>query len=528
MSTITSAVSDVVALTASGGDDILAFEALISPGRTIHLSDALYKLSRELHVDVSECHIIGTGSTTTEIRRITNTGDAVIRWGAPDSATIPLSTWPVIGGGLERVKLQANGLADYGLHQKVHYRGVFSGLLISNPRVTGHHVTTLTNAVADVTHFAYNEVTDCEYRDMRIFVTGTAKGLDIGGSPSQVGGQAAYHNRYYGLRVQYDSTGVGIFVRDADDIFFFGWAVGCNDNGGGTAVELNGGTALANARNCTFTGGGGLTQSQVIIARGGANYPSRNNLFLGLSTEDAVGPTITIEKGATCDVVWNNGASTLVRDLNSSSIEDEMAGAASGGIGSWGWTNVGAGTTGYFATEAQHPGIAGVTSSGTGLCGMIGSPVDIGTLHPNSANFDLHMIAKASSGSDATTMYRIGWGNDPTADPPDDGLWYEKLYADTQWFAVTSLGGTKSRTAIASVTVNWVHFRILRHYTSTSGWVIGSFGMNETLNAVLFNLNGAWPTTLLSPFLQVRNSAGSVRTFRADYFRQTITGMTRA
>ncbi len=532
MSVITSSVSDVVALTASGGDDIAAFEALLVAGRTVHLPSPLYKLSRELHVNVSDFHIIGTGHETTEIRRITNAGDAVIRWGAPDTATIPLPTWPCIGGGLERVKLQANNLADYGLHQKVHYRGKFVALTISAPVLAGLKTTTLVNTVADSAHFNYNEVTDCEYWDLRVNVSGadsTAYGLDLGGSTSDIGGQSTYHCRFYGLRVSHAVGAVGIYLRDVDDIFFYGWAV--DGAHGGTAIEFQGGASTQGiGRNCTFVGGGGLTSSQVIIARDGPNYPSRDNLFLGLSTEDTVAPSITIEKGAGVRAVWNDGLHSLSKKAETfSEVEDEFVGAnaTSGSIGAWGWTTFGAGSAAYGATEAQHPGVFSVTSSGSGLCGMYGSPAGIGTLHLNSANFDLLSIVKAVSGSDSTSTYRVGWGNDPTVDPPQDGIWFEKLAADTQWFGVTSLGGTKSRSAIVNVTVSWVRQRIVRRATGTTGFVTGSLLSNQNLNAILFNLAGAWPTDPVSPFIQVRNSASIARTFSIDYMRQTITGMTR-
>ncbi len=92
---------------------------------------------------------------------------------------------------------------------------------------------------------------------------------------------------------------------------------------------------------------------------------------------------------------------------------------------------------------------------------------------------------------------------------------------------MTSLGGTKSRSAIVNVTVSWVRQRIVRRATGTTGFVTGSLLSNQNLNAILFNLAGAWPTDPVSPFIQVRNSASIARTFSIDYMRQTITGMTR-
>ncbi len=510
MSVITSSVSDVVALTASGGDDIAAFEALLVAGRTIHLPSPLYKLSRELHVTVSECNIIGTGHETTEIRRITNAGDAVIRWGPAEDISLPLSTWPVNGGGLERIKLNANSLADYALHQRVHYRGVFRNLTLTQPVLAALKTSNFDTAGA------YNVVQFCQYEDIFTFSLGTSIGVHIEG---------AYHLRFDGLLVSHADTSVGIYLEDVDDAFFYDWSV---VGVGGTSIELGASTTGNHARNCTFIGGFGLTGGQAIIARHGT-YNSRDNLFLGLSTEDVTNPAITIENGAMCRVVWNDGMHTLSRDLNSSEIEEEFAGTgtADGTIGRLGWTKIGSTSFAYGAMEAQHPGVGAVTTSGTGLCGLIASPVGAGTLQMSSANFDLDAIVKAGSGSDSTSMYRVGWGNDPTADPPDDGIWYEKLYADTTWFAVTSLAGVKTRQTVGSVTANWIHFRMMRRHSSTIGYIVGSFLNNENVTALLFNSGGVFPTVMLSPFIQARNSAGSARTFSVDYMRQTITGMTR-
>lgn len=139
----------------------------------------------------------------------------------------------------------------------------------------------------------------------------------------------------------------------------------------------------------------------------------------------------------------------------------------------------------------------------------------------SSANFpaivpyDITWIIRFES-IDANTTFRIGVANSVAADPPDNGIYFEKLDADTNLFCVVRAATSQSRVDSGyqlTATVAVLKFRKL------SDRVL--FYINEQLVATILSSTIAAPVGLLSPYTFIINSAAAAKTITVDYFEMT-------
>lgn len=184
-------------------------------------------------------------------------------------------------------------------------------------------------------------------------------------------------------------------------------------------------------------------------------------------------------------------------------------GTTSGTIGTHGWS-VANGVTVSTASAANHPGIINRStgaSSGTNATLYLTNQGTIGLFIP-SDTFDLTWVVRLNH-NDANTLARVGLAS-ATTDPPANGMYFEKLAADTNWFRVTRASSTETRTDHGTAAgTGWVKFRIRRKDASTIGYSIdGGTEADVTTNI---------PTAALSPWMQIVNSAASAKTIDADY-----------
>ena len=189
-----------------------------------------------------------------------------------------------------------------------------------------------------------------------------------------------------------------------------------------------------------------------------------------------------------------------------------------GTVGQLGWI-VNGGTTTLIASIAGRPGL--VRKDTSAVSGTIAQF----TLYSSSLAVDpasSHSVTWVSrlNTNDANTTIRLGAGNALTVNPPGDGIYIEKLDADTNFFCITRAGGVQTRTD-SGVAVN-TSFNTVSYTRNSSGV---QFRINNANVCSLITTN--IPTTFINPGMHIVNSAAANKNIDIDYFELVITGLTR-
>lgn len=197
--------------------------------------------------------------------------------------------------------------------------------------------------------------------------------------------------------------------------------------------------------------------------------------------------------------------------------DDFLAHLGSSGSGELGWTWAN-GTTTATTSSLGHPGILRRdTGSGAGTVTYTRLASSGANLLP-AEMFDATWIFRQND-ADTDTAIRIGFGVNSASNPPDDGIFLEKVYADTQWFAVTRASASQTRTVLATCDTGWHRLRIRRIDASTIGFVLDDGG--EVLHTTSI------PTVGFTPFMQIVNQSAASKTVDYDYFSLAISGLSR-
>jgi hypothetical protein len=190
-------------------------------------------------------------------------------------------------------------------------------------------------------------------------------------------------------------------------------------------------------------------------------------------------------------------------------------------LGRWNTTS---GTLTNRAAEASHPGIfrrlannqstwmftPSVTSSSNGFL----LPAD---------TFDLHFFIRVNN-DDSNVTYRIGlYGgtNASSSAQPSDGIYFEKLTTDTDWFGVCRAASSQTRSTSpgAVSAAAWARLRIRRIDASTIGFTIDG-GTEQTVTT-----NVPTASMLLCMFMQ--SHAAADKTYDIDLITCTLSGLAR-
>jgi hypothetical protein len=253
----------------------------------------------------------------------------------------------------------------------------------------------------------------------------------------------------------------------------------------------------------------------------------------GLTTEqvqDIVGAEIVAGTGITATyddtagtvtIASTGGGSTIDPVTTLADFDDFISGTTTNGtIGKWGW-GFATGTTAYMDTEANHPGILRRTTSATPnqVCHLFPVATSIRQVLPASS-FDL-IVVLCLVQSDTDTAVRVGLGSRSDTNPPSDGIYLEKLPADTTWFRVTRATNVETRvtTGVSTTAAAWLKLRMRRVDASTIGFTLDA-GSEQTMTATI-------PTGALVPMLQQYTASSSVKATDLDLVALTITGLTR-
>lgn len=540
-----------VIVRSSGGDDGPAIRAAIaaaSEGTTIIFPDALYYIDTTdddgfgITVSKDNIHLRGraglgyqhtaspTGWGVTAFKaRFGGSGDgtAVIQWRSPDDPEDGPMTQSVVGGSLRNIFVDANVNADVCLMVRASEYLVVEDCHFVNPAVTAFEVGYLphTTGASD----GKNVVRGLSAHRFNIFGHGTGPALYLHGNPgSGYGGENPYRIVMSQFAINYDDQ-QGIKIVSCDDIWLDEFtSISASSATNAYSLDIQCGVSSG------FTLGIVVSRAMLlqspkgaIVRTSGTSRAPHKVLFMGLGTVDAASG-ITVEPGAQVSIIDDSGRVTTRPDLRRAMpplTDDFMSGGLTTPIGDLGWT-LGAGTVTDQDGVADHPGIKRLsTGASAGTLAYLrlssGKPV-----LPASAWELRFILALVQAGTDTDVMVRVGLCDDPSSDPPATGIWFEKLYADSGWWAVARTSGTQYRPAAASASIGsagaWQRLRI-RNFDGKAAFKVGN--ESNDLSDNVFNTN--YPTAALVPFIQVKNQSASSKSIDLDAFQLHIIGLSR-
>lgn len=189
----------------------------------------------------------------------------------------------------------------------------------------------------------------------------------------------------------------------------------------------------------------------------------------------------------------------------------------------WSATNVGFGTPGQ-TPDINHPGIAcvNVGSATSGNYRISPTSQFREAFNPAGIFEYIFVIFPTTNNTITGVKYRFGFYED-TNDPPTSGIYFEKLAADSNWFAVCRTGGAQTRvdTGIAFTADTWYKIVCRRINGSTIGFKVNA-GSEVTIATNV-------PTTFqnnLGGFLVTPADALNHYTYW-DFFSYRRSGLTR-
>jgi hypothetical protein len=201
-------------------------------------------------------------------------------------------------------------------------------------------------------------------------------------------------------------------------------------------------------------------------------------------------------------------------------IKDDFGpGSTASIVGELGWQAL-SGAASYAASSLGRPGIVRVSSSST-----INTYQYIRLANTSAGNilpaedFDMRWIFMLNQ-VDANTSLRIGWGADSSANPPNNGMYLERLAADANFFFGTRASSSQTRvdTGVPANT-DWHKLRIRRVSDTQIGFML------DDLSESVFT--ATIPTVALSPFCGIHTAEAVAKTVDVDFFSLRIDGLSR-
>jgi len=201
-----------------------------------------------------------------------------------------------------------------------------------------------------------------------------------------------------------------------------------------------------------------------------------------------------------------------------------FASTETGEAGNRGWSFTNGSLTSNVGVS-NHPGIL-LRTSGTTIS-------QVASFYPGSAGnigrvlmeqFDMIRWIIRAPATNTDHIVRIGICLDSTANPSTNGVYFERLAADTNWFRVVRNGATQTRqdTGIAYDT-SWINLMIRRAANGTSM----EFWINNALNGTISDANIPAGGTGMLQFLQIIPTTTTARTIEVDLFHFKSMPVTR-
>lgn len=194
-------------------------------------------------------------------------------------------------------------------------------------------------------------------------------------------------------------------------------------------------------------------------------------------------------------------------------VQDEfLSGLTSNGTaGTLGWFTSGGTTT----LQGGEPGEPGILRKETTTTSATVAPLLISGIQTSmevDSQFDMLLRGRLNT-NDANTTMRIGFSNGCTV-AITNGIYFEKLDGDTNWFTVTNNVGTATRNdSGVAVNTNFNYFEIKKRTGVITFWINGVLVATHTTN---------FPVSGYQYCDQIINSAAANKTFDHGYFQLKI------
>lgn len=201
-----------------------------------------------------------------------------------------------------------------------------------------------------------------------------------------------------------------------------------------------------------------------------------------------------------------------------------FASTETGEIGDLGWSFTN-GTWNLVAAQVNHPGVCRRTT--TAVANVVASAYPGGGGTAVNLRFDqwreMVWIVKPVT-TVADTDIRIGVVNDMTANPPTNGVYIEKMTADTNWFGVARQSGSEVRVdlGVAVAADTWYRFRLRQIAADAVG-----FSVNGGADVVASGGTVPASTTNMVQGFQVTPTSASARTIDVDFFSMVLAAQDR-
>lgn len=473
--------------------------------------------------------VSGYGATRFRHRAGVDASAIVVRMrgaGDPQAGTL---TSQIVGGGLSGIVIDANSQAGKGLviaaAQHLHIRD----FAVANATATQMELSYLPHSSGGVN--TYNHIKNVVIERGSIFSFGTGPGLALLGN-EVYGAEAPFFTRISDISINHGDY-QGMLLNGCDDVWIHGYTpISSSSATDAWSLEIK--TAGNNFTLGVHVHAPTLLQNPkgAVVRATGLTTPPQKIFFHGLGTVDRTTAKLIQEPGAGVTLVGDDGTHNLTSDLAFATpdiADDFIAGSTTTtDVGELKWNLTGGGgSLDYVPAEAHHPGIIRLTvTAGNYATIRPGAGGASAPLLPADA-FDAAFILRSTTGgsSDTNVTYRFGFGNNATSNPPTDGIYVEKLAADTAFYAVCRASGTETRTNLGSAFIAsaWLYCRIRRYSDTVIGF---SFGQ-ETNGVPDAQVSTNVPTAVMQPFIGVGSAASVSETIDADAFKLRVTGLDR-
>lgn len=187
-----------------------------------------------------------------------------------------------------------------------------------------------------------------------------------------------------------------------------------------------------------------------------------------------------------------------------------------GSIGQLGWS-CGAGIITVAGGSATNPGIYRLATGP--VAGIIARlTLNTSALLSLLNEHELVWIARLNT-NDMQVAVRYGLGSSPSAAVFSDGIYFEKLETDTNWFCVTRSKGIQTRTDTGiAVTNAMTRVSYVRSTTDVKFFVGDILVATHTTNL---------PSVMGTPFIQIFTTTSTDKHLDVDYFEMSMNGVAR-
>jgi len=217
---------------------------------------------------------------------------------------------------------------------------------------------------------------------------------------------------------------------------------------------------------------------------------------------------------------WNGRETVQMSNVEDNALElvslsnDFISGSSTNNlIGAFGLSRSGPGGQDIIPLSVGHAGIIRLRTQNN----VAGTPARLhqgsltnDTFFSFNSPFSLSMVMRLNS-IDANVISRFGICNDAANDPPSDGIYFEKLQADTEWFAIIRANDVETRVPTnKTIVADFSQFELRFININTIGFKID--------NGTEITVTNQPSSATVQMYVQLRHFTNGQRSIDFDYF----------